>query len=377
MEGIINTWICPSSSCDVVHWGRRWRLQWDWWCQRQSPTILARLIQKQWNQSRLSMLFRMNSSTFFFLVFFVKLCNKELVIFFFKESRFRRRMPVNRCCVQRPPKLSSTTFRSSYQIHIQRETFKPDLLRVLFPKSRAIDPHLYATSLKGIAPWRRRFATSENQSPDGRCSSQTLRKAVNKATGKGQEEEEDDRYQSLGRSVDILLRKRGEILLLLRSSHTSGRCFRCRSHGRGSCNGHARLLCRREHILVRFTTFRNSGSSGVFFFFFTTIQHKAQLFLPQQFFNTKRFLAAKVESSQNPMITSSSSSFHNPQTPFCNFFCSSRNGWFSYKQMPLNTACFHWTNATEVCHFCCFRLLQFSAAWWWTCVVLSEFYNLF
>jgi hypothetical protein len=31
-----------------------------------------------------------------------------------------------------------------------------------------------------------------------------LRKAVNKATGKEQEEE-DDRYQSLGRSVDILL----------------------------------------------------------------------------------------------------------------------------------------------------------------------------
>ncbi len=76
----------------------------------------------------------------------------------------------------------------------------------------------------------------------------------------------------------------------------------------------------------------------------------------------------RLESSQNPqnpVITSSSSSsssFHNPQTPFCNFFCSSRNGWFTYKQMPLNTACFHWTDATEVCHFYCFRLLQFSAA---------------
>jgi hypothetical protein len=228
----------------------------------------------------------------------VKRCNKELVISFFKESRFRRRMPVNRCCVQRTPKLSSTTFRSSYQIHIQRETFKPDLLRVLFPKSRAIYPHLYATSLKSIAPRRRRFATSENQSPDGGCSNQPLRKAVNKAAGKEQEEE-DDRYQSFGRSVDILLRKRGEILLLLRSSHTSGRCSRCRSHGLGSCNGRARLRCRREHILVRFTTFRDSGSSGVFFFF-TTIQHKEKLFLPQQFFNTKRFLAAKVRKLAKP-----------------------------------------------------------------------------
>jgi hypothetical protein len=51
----------------------------------------------------------------------------------------------------------------------------------------------------------------------------------------------------------------------------------------------------------------------------------------------------RLESSQNPqnpVITSSSSSFHNPQTPFCNFFCSRRSGWFTYKQMPLNTACF-------------------------------------
>jgi len=55
--------------------------------------------------------------------------------------------------------------------------------------------------LKGIAARRRRFTTSENQSPDGGCRNQPLRKAVNKAAGKEQEEE-DDRYQSLGRSVD-------------------------------------------------------------------------------------------------------------------------------------------------------------------------------
>ncbi len=276
-------------------------------------------------------------------------------------------MPVNRCCVQWPPKLSSTTFRSSYQLHIQRETFKPDLLRVLFPKSPAIDPHLYATSLKGIAPRRRRFATSENQSPDGRCISQPLRKAVNKATGNGQEEEEEeeeDREQSLERSVDILLRKRAEILLLLRSSHTSGRCSRCRSHGRGMRTGRARLRCRREHILVRFTTFRNSGSCEVFFFF-TTIQHKAKLFVPQQFFNTKRFLAAKVRKLAKPS---------KPCDNLLLFLFSQSSNtvlqlllqqekWLVHLQTNASEHCLlPWTDATEVCHFSCFRLLQFSAA---------------